>query len=209
MSAGFAPGSSGLLHVPIPDQSIDSGANWTVLNNATFSATQFQSLATHPRNPELMIGGTQDNGTQLRNPDASWFRSDGGDGGHSLIDQSATDSVSVRMYHAYFNGTTQMAYARVTTLAGAQAGSWTSFGCGFGGVTPNGMTSAASAILSYAPMALGPGNPNTLYFGSDGLERLLSTACSAMASSKSPCVCQIAEPQETQWQASLFEATRK
>ena len=34
-------------------KSTDAGANWTSLNNATFSATQFQSIAVHPKRPLL------------------------------------------------------------------------------------------------------------------------------------------------------------
>jgi len=36
-----------------------------------------QSLATHPSDGELMIGGTQDNGTILRRPDGTWYRATG------------------------------------------------------------------------------------------------------------------------------------
>lgn len=184
-----APGTPSVIYLGTDGgiyRSNDSGASWNVLNNATFSATQFQSLATHPTHPELMIGGTQDNGTQLRNPDGSWFRTDGGDGGFTLIDQNATGTASVTMYHTYFNNTSQMAYARVTTLAGAQAQSWSAFGCGFGGVTANGMTCSASAILFYAPMALGPGTPNTLYFGSDVLYRSSNSGTSVVKVSQEP-----------------------
>jgi hypothetical protein len=74
------------------------------------------------------------------------------------------------MFHTYFNQTNAMGYARVTTTANAVDNSWSFFGCGFAG-TPNGMTCSATAILFYAPMARGPGNPNTIYFGSDVLYR--------------------------------------
>lgn len=152
-------------------KSTDSGASWGVLNNSTFSATQFQSMDTHPLDRQFLIGGTQDNGTQQLRPDASWFRVDFGDGGFALIDQNATNTTDVRMFHTYFNQTNAMGYARVTNVANAVDNGWTFFGCGFGGSTPNGMTCSATAILFYAPMARGPGNPNTIYFGSDVLYR--------------------------------------
>jgi hypothetical protein len=63
-----------------------------------------------------------------------------------------------------------MGFSRVITTALATEGNWTLYGCGFGGI-PNGITCPASAILFYAPMARGPGNPNTIYFGSDRLYR--------------------------------------
>jgi photosystem II stability/assembly factor-like uncharacterized protein len=152
-------------------RSDDAGVTWTSLNNGDFTATQFQSLATHPSDPELLIGGTQDNGTILRRADGTWFRADFGDGGHALIDQNAPDASNVVMYHTYFNQTNAMGFARVTSVAAATEGNWTGFGCGFGGFIPNGITCTASAILFYAPMASGPGNPNTIYFGSDRLYR--------------------------------------
>ena len=152
-------------------KSTDAGNTWTSLNNTTFRATQFMSLALHPTDPNYTIGGTQDNGTNMYKPDGTWNRIDYGDGGYAAIDQNATDVTNVRMYHTYFNQTNAMGYARVTTTAAATEGNWAFFGCGFGGSTPNGMTCTASAILFYAPMETGPGNPNTLYFGSDVLYR--------------------------------------
>ncbi len=145
---------------------------WTSLNNSSFRATQFMGLAVHPVNANFTIGGTQDNGTNFYQPAATWFRADFGDGGYSVIDQNATDTTNVRMYHTYFNQTNAMGYARVTSSSSATEGNWNGFGCGFGGFTANGMTCAATAILFYAPMEQGPGSPfNTLYFGSDVLYR--------------------------------------
>src|SRR5206468_5284760 len=37
-------------------KSTDGGLNWTSLNNSTFSATQFMSLALHPQDRNFMIG---------------------------------------------------------------------------------------------------------------------------------------------------------
>lgn len=149
----------------------NSGESWVPRNTTGFSATQFQSIATHPQDLNFVIGGTQDNGTNMLRPAGDWFRIDFGDGGYSDIDQNATDNTNVRMYHTYFNQTNAMGYARVTNVAQAVDNGWSFFGCGFGGSTPNGMTCAATSILFYAPTALGPGNPSTFYFGSDVLYR--------------------------------------
>ena len=62
-------------------KSTDSGTTWATLNNTTFRATQFESLAVHPTDPNFTIGGTQDNGTEFYKPDGTWTRSDFGDGG--------------------------------------------------------------------------------------------------------------------------------
>jgi photosystem II stability/assembly factor-like uncharacterized protein len=152
-------------------RSADGGVTWTSRNNGDFAATQFQSLATHPVDRQFLIGGTQDNGTNFLRPDGTWIRADFGDGGYALIDQSSSSTTDVTMYHTYFNQTTAMGFARVTDVADAHDNGWQGYGCGFGGFIANGITCGASAILFYAPMALGPGVPNTVYFGSDRLYR--------------------------------------
>ncbi len=152
-------------------RSSDAGATWVSKNNGGFSATQFQSVAVHPTDRNFLIGGTQDNGTNWKKADGSWFRADYGDGGYALIDQNAADTTNVTMYHTYFNQVGAMGFARVTTTANAVDDGWTFYGCGFGGSTANGLACTDTAVLFYAPMALGPGNPNTMYFGSDRLYR--------------------------------------
>lgn len=168
-------------------KSTDSGAMWTSLNSNGLKATQFMGISVHPSDLNFTIGGTQDNGTNnLLTSGTAWNRIDFGDGGFALIDQNATDTTTVTMYHTYFNQTNAMGYARVTTTAAAVDGGWSTFGCGFGGFTANGMTCTATAILFYAPMALGPGSPNTLYFGSDVLYRSSNSGTSMTKVSQEP-----------------------
>jgi len=150
-------------------RSADSGATWTSINTAGFLATQFESIAVHPTNANFTIGGTQDNGTEFRNGAGSWTRADFGDGGFSAIDQNAADTTTVTMYHTYFNQKNNLlGFGRVTATSQAHDNGWTFFGCG--GVNPNGIN-CSDDTLFYAPIALGPGTPNTLYFGSDRLYR--------------------------------------
>jgi MYXO-CTERM domain-containing protein len=157
-------------------KSLNAGLTWTSLNSATFSATQFQSLATHPSDRQFLIGGTQDNGTNFLRPNGTWTRVDFGDGGFARIDQNAADTTNVTMYHTYFN--TNMApaligFGRVTTVANAQDNGWTFLGCS-GGVPANGIGCAENPLF-YAPLELGPGSPNTVYFGTDRLHRSADT----------------------------------
>jgi len=125
-------------------KSLDAGLTWTSLNNAMFSATQFQSLATHPSDRQFLIGGTQDNGTNFLQPNGTWTRADFGDGGFARIDQNAADTTNVTMYHTYFNDNAPPAligFGRVTTVANARDGGWTTLG----------LTTACPRTASAAP----------------------------------------------------------
>jgi hypothetical protein len=152
-------------------RSSDGGATWVSRNTAGFNATQFESLAVHPSDPNFTIGGTQDNGTPFLQPNGQWIRADFGDGGFSAIDQNATDTTNVSMYHTYFNQSNNLlGYAVVTTVANATEGSWGFSGCQLPPTAGNGIT-CSDAVLFYAPLALGPGKPNSIYFGTDHLYR--------------------------------------
>ena len=175
-------------------KSVDSGLNWTSLNNATFSATQFQDLALHPIDRFFSIGGTQDNGTEFLRSDASFLRVDFGDGGYSLIDQNAFDTINVTMYHTYFSLTGGgIGTARVLTVPCASDGNWSFHGaftrtptgpyCDGTFDMANGIA-IGDDVNFYAPQALGPGNPNTWYFGTDKLYRSTDKADTATAVSQ-------------------------
>lgn len=162
-------------------KSADNGVTWTSINTAGFSAMQYQSIAVHPTDPNFTIGGTQDNGTQYLNPSSAWWRIDYGDGGFARIDQNAADNVNVTMYHTYFNQTNNLiGFGRVLSTTCATEGQWAFKGRYGGAVDPtpycdgsdtfNGIL-LTDQVLFYAPMELGPGNPNTIYFGTSKLYR--------------------------------------
>ena len=165
-------------------RSTDNGTTWTSLNNADFSATQFQSIALHPFDKFFTLGGTQDNGTNCLAPDGvTWFNCRGGDGGYAQIDQNAFDVTNVRMYHTFFNQTnSQIGFERAETTAFG----WTFRGCS--GTTTNNGIGCGNATLFYAPMELGPGNPNTLYFGTDRLYRSTNRGDTMALASQGPLV---------------------
>jgi hypothetical protein len=165
-------------------KSTDYGSTWTSLNGPSFSATQFESIAYHPSDRQFMIGGTQDNGTLMKQPDGSWLEADGGDGGSSLIDRNAVDTVTVDMYHTFFNRSNPnglIGFDRAYTTACASQGNWAFRGCGNGTFSqlncdgvPYSATNGIScddSVLFYAPMALGPGFPDAVYFGTNRLYR--------------------------------------
>jgi hypothetical protein len=89
----------------------------------------------------------------------------------------------VTMYHTYYNQTSNIiGFARVTSTTNAADGAWGFRGCGG---TANGMN-CTDATLFYAPMTLGPGNPNTLYFGTDRLYRSTNRGDSMFVVSQAP-----------------------
>jgi photosystem II stability/assembly factor-like uncharacterized protein len=63
----------------------DNGDTFRSLN-ATLTLTQFVGISMHPTKPDISYGGTQDNGTQQRGPDSSWYEVISGDGGRVVID---------------------------------------------------------------------------------------------------------------------------
>ena len=143
------------------------GLAWVQKNGNGFLATQFMGLDNHPADPNIMIGGTQDNGTNRFTSAGTWTRTDFGDGGYSVIDQSSSSVVSFNQYHTYFNASNLTAYAFSSNPAAFE--NWTVRGCN-GGIPNDGITCTA-VINFYAPLERGPGTPNTIYYGADRLYR--------------------------------------
>jgi hypothetical protein len=171
----------------------DAAVSWQSLNNSTYSATQFQSIAIHPTDRFLTIGGSQDNGTHMmkannepEKPVNGFSRVDFGDGGYARIDQTAVDSTNVVMYHTYFNQTNNLlGFGRVSSTVCAYEGDWAFKGVGAGAFTnecgdvegANGIL-AADTVNFYAPVELGPpvlgSQGNTVYYGSDKVYRSIN-----------------------------------
>ncbi|MEO5720754.1 MAG: dockerin type I domain-containing protein [Chthoniobacterales bacterium] len=172
-------------------KSTDGGVTWANQNNSTLRATQFQSIAVHPTNPNISIGGTQDNGTNmLLSSGTAWLHAVDGDGGFSLIDQSTPNT----MYSTFFNQVnSQIGYSRSTT--GGAFGSWTFLGCS-GSSTTNGIacsSATTTAVNFYCPTALGPGSPNnTVYIGTDRLLRSSTQGTANVTVSQAPLIAGVA-----------------
>jgi hypothetical protein len=145
----------------------------------------------HPTDPNFTIGGTQDNGTPMLKPDGvTWNRVDFGDGGFSAIDQNATNTTSVSMYHTYFNlANNLVGYAQNANGVNAVEGGWGFSGCQ--GTTAGNGIDCTDAVLFYAPLALGPGNPNAVYFGTDRLYRSGDQGNTNVIVSQAPIVANV------------------
>jgi hypothetical protein len=152
--------------------SSDRGASWTALNT-NIAITQFQGVALDPTS-DVVLGGTQDNGTNLRNKSLAsppaWFHADFGDGGMAVIDQSTP----ARMFHTYFNQSRNfMGPARSDVGGAGGPGTWPFVGAyfGYGPMYYNGMD-PTDPVSFYAPLTQHPGfTPNVIYFGSNRVYR--------------------------------------
>ena len=70
-------------------RSPDNGNTWFSLNDGLGTIQFYAGLSTHPTDPDIIIGGTQDNGTNRRDPGgATWTHIFGGDGGWTQLDRS-------------------------------------------------------------------------------------------------------------------------
>jgi len=154
-------------------RSEDKGGSWTSMNT-DIAITQFQSLGLHPSDPTIVLGGTQDNGTNLLNAaleaPPAWFHADYGDGGQAIIDQSDPQ----RMLHTYFNlSYYYMGPAKSSAGGAGGPGSWDLVGSyyGYGSDYYNGMD-PTEPVSFYAPLTQHPAySPNVVYFGSSRLYR--------------------------------------
>jgi photosystem II stability/assembly factor-like uncharacterized protein len=150
----------------------DRGVSWTALNT-NITITQFQGLALDPSS-NVVLGGTQDNGTNLRNAQLvdppKWFHADFGDGGMAVIDQSTP----ARMFHTYFNQSFNfMGPARSDNGGVGGPGTWPFVGAyfGYGPSYYNGMD-PRDPVSFYAPLTQHPAfTPNVIYFGSNRVYR--------------------------------------
>lgn len=78
-------------------RSADNGETWTPLNEGLGIVQFYAGLSLHPTNPDVLFGGTQDNGTLKRNGPAkdNWISVAGRDGGCTGIKPSYPDLVLV------------------------------------------------------------------------------------------------------------------
>ena len=84
-------GNDGGVH-----RSSNLGNGWTALNDGLGVIQFYAGFSTHPTNDDIMLGGTQDNGSNLRDEDSLiWRHVFGGDGGWTQIDQNAPNRMFV------------------------------------------------------------------------------------------------------------------
>ncbi len=144
---------------------------WVNLN-ATLNTVQFQGVALHPLDPNFLLGGTQDNGTNRFTGNQAWTRVAGGDGGYALIDQTRPNIV----WHSFQNnnqsGTTAPSFGpRVSMNAGD---TWAERGCRASCTATPGSMNPTDRVGFYSPMNLHTGftEPNNVvYWGTQRVYR--------------------------------------
>ncbi|MFD7324199.1 glycosyl hydrolase [Streptomyces sp. NPDC059875] len=127
--------------------SADGGATWSP-RNRDLGTLQYISVSQHPEWENVMLGGTQDNGTHRYEGVPAWRAVAGGDGGFTAIDPSKP----TRMFHQYIY---------TTFYRSDDAGlTWNLKNAGITG-----------GSFFYAPFELDPSNPSVCYFGGTELWR--------------------------------------
>lgn len=77
-------------------RSSDLGATWTALNSGLGVVQFYAGLSTHPTDPNILLGGAQDNGSNRRTSDSLlWTQVFGGDGGWTETDQASPNRLFV------------------------------------------------------------------------------------------------------------------
>jgi photosystem II stability/assembly factor-like uncharacterized protein len=134
-------GSDGGLY-----RSADGGATWDDSINEGLCITQFEFISQHPASDALVLGGTQDNGTEQYRNSPIFYHSDDGDGGSCAIDATQPSNMLSTYYGASPKRSTQA--GKFHTWADVSRG-------------------LAGKALFYPPMTLDATNPNSVAFGTD------------------------------------------
>jgi hypothetical protein len=134
-------GSDGGLYT-----SPDGGATWSDSINAGLCITQFEFISGHPTSDAVVLGGTQDNGTEQYRNSPIFYHSDDGDGGSTAIDFTSPQN----MLSTYYGVSPKR-----STQAG-DFGTWLDVSPGLDG-----------QALFYPPMTLDQTNSSNAAFGTD------------------------------------------
>ncbi len=77
-------------------RSLDQGDSWVDLNDGLGVIQFYPGISLHPTNPDFVVGGTQDNGTNRRDGTGlGWTHIFGGDGGYTALHPATPDTFFV------------------------------------------------------------------------------------------------------------------
>ena len=131
-------------------RSTNNGKNWNSSLNDQLSITQFQSVALPADSALSMIGGTQDNGTNIFKAGIGWEHGADGDGGFTAIDPAAPNI----MFAETFSSPSALNFQR--SIASGALGS-------FAGIPPP----SGDPVMFYPPFTEDPTNPDRILFGTN------------------------------------------
>src|SRR5215472_9551226 len=124
---------------------------WTNLNGNQ-NTIQFEGIGLDPTNPLIVIGGSQDNGTELYTGTLVWIETEGGDGGRATF--SPTNSM--RAYHQIPTGSFGANFFRRSDDGGIM---WVT--------KTTGIVADQNVQNFYAPFAVDPGNGDRVLYGTN------------------------------------------
>jgi len=130
-------------------RSTDGGSTWDDSINEGLTVTQFEFIGQHPTSDAVVIGGTQDNGTEMFRNSPVFYHSADGDGGQAGIDASNPNNV----IHTYYGASPERS---------TQGGKFGTYGAINGGLS--------GSTLFYPPWSYDDSNPNNLAFGLNKLQ---------------------------------------
>ena len=140
------------------DNASPSAIKWTDLN-ANINTIQFQGIALSPTDPNIVLGGSQDNGTERFTGTLGWVETDGGDGGEVRFSRQ-NSNLAYRVSPIGSFGPNN--YFRKSSDAGQSWGSYT-----------NGLPSSSAvpdqSTNFYPPFAIDSKNDQHLILGSSDL----------------------------------------
>ena len=125
-------------------KSTDGGTTWDDRINEGLAITQFEFIDQHPTSDAYVIGGTQDNGTEIFRNHPVFYHSADGDGGAAGVDAENPRNV----IHTYFSATPER------STQGGKFGSYASIATGLGG-----------SSLFYPPFTYDATNSQNIAFG--------------------------------------------
>jgi photosystem II stability/assembly factor-like uncharacterized protein len=125
---------------------------WQSLNT-NLQITQFTGIALDPGNPNLVLGGSQDNGTEKFTGSAQWTLVQIGDGGFVQIDPTNPNT----MYHTFYRAPGSTSFIERSDDGGV---TWTDIS--------NGISSGDNSAF-YPPYVMDPENPDRLVLGTDNI----------------------------------------
>ncbi len=150
----FDPSNSNIVYVACDGgmyRSTNAGASFSMINSGLQAVQFYAPFAVSPTNPNIMIGGLQDNGV-VRYNGTSWASVAGGDGGPSVFHPTNGNIV--------FSSNDARKVMRSTNA-----------GVSFSEVLTSWAFAADSRTAFMAPLAISKSNPNVIYSGSDNLHK--------------------------------------